>query len=301
MTPQHETGFSAVRAGGLFSLKAFIFFLAAFGSIVLFVSDASAQRAAGFVRAQSGTWRAGGRNIIVGSYVNAGESIRNTSGSNSDYIYISDRQGNNLAGQECSGGCQGFTVPTPSASEEGYFARAWNTLSNWAFGQRRHMRPVSRGDMLDTVVKIENGETDLTPFFNTLPAGNYNLIFVPVGRRPDASAQKAKANQKQTAQAASKPSVKHRESWNPADKKTVVLKGLTPGIYSVESINNRANSAWVLVVPSANYEKASEEFAEARRITAKWETQRSTSQTIDRFLRVYIDYLAETYLPVMEK
>lgn len=284
-----------------FIFKTLIFAFAAITVLSLFNLNAYGQRA-GIVLEQRGSWQAAGRNLSPNSTINAGEVIRNISGSRNDYIYIIDRQSGLATRRNCRvDNCsQSFVLPQnrAPAPRNSYFSRAWNTVYTWFFSDPRYREALTRGEKWqETLLKIDEGKVNLMPFLETFNNGVYVLGFTPVPTKPVESKKKSKSGfgREKKAPEDSRQYVEIKIRWDKKNKGDNKVEGLSAGIYELSNVDEPQTVTWVLIMPPNKYEKAANEFAEIKKITGQWEKEEIGAQTIKAFWRAHIDYLAQKY------
>lgn len=272
-----------------------------------------------FVLEISGNWQSSSDGSLqVGSNVTAGSSITRISNNSGDLIYIKGRRGEKVASRNCNvDDCsQGFRVAAPKPSGDSLIARGLAYVSSKFFPKPAYSVAGSRGDedLLEAVVKIDDGKTEFMPVFKNLSAGTYVLKLTPWSDVPPAPANE-KCEQTETPPPDPRIQARTGMSWNPEKDHEMLITRLGPGKYDLcllkkssdsdtakiaeivkePSNNDPAKTAWILVVPAKDFKKASAEFSEALKLAKQWEDDGADPATKRKFLRAYLDYLAQKY------
>lgn len=254
-----------------------------------------------------GDWTASGQVLRLGSSVAAGQSIANTSRSGSDLIFIVDRQGRPLLRRTCATDDCSARVNVPAPTSPGQLTagirKSWERFWDYFVGSSPGPRQpaMSRGNLIwETLAKMAGNTTDITSLFETLPSGDYHLIFkrtdisLTVPKKPGEPDQ-AKVDKRESAD-----SLDVRVTWSEGDgnKAPILVKGLQPGLYEVAEQRSPVNTAWVLVLPTKSFTKAARDFAQPQRVTRQWTETGMDTRSIKKCLRIHLEFLAETYLTV---
>ena len=143
------------------------------------------------------------------------------------------------------------------------------------------VRGTDKMRLRDAVVEQENGQIDVGVVFNGARAGKYVLRFSSLDTQ---SAKRTAANASVSV------------NWQPEIGNSVPVPEVPSGLWRVEVMQNAGErsfgaDAWVLVVPSAMYEKAARLFDEAITVTHSWGGNISDAE-IRSFRRMALDAIA---------
>lgn len=150
----------------------------------------------------------------------------------------------------------------------------------WDFAGSRLPRD-RRGELMEAVVKFNDGKIDLSPAFEKMRPGLYPLRLVPVGG--------VNAKQKLA------PIV---FKWEPGGPSNLSVPGITAGLYRLllldETKDNEPSGleVWLLVTGSKRFPQTSARFQKARVWTQRWR-EKAGRDAQHTFLRGYLDHLSQ--------
>jgi hypothetical protein len=247
----------------------------------------------GFVLQVSGTWFLDGpspQKIRLGQALPAGGTIRaQTPHAHSSSIIVVLLDGSSLSCGTPEACVQPISLPTSTGSESSAWHRIVGAVKGLFTHQPdRYVPSLSRGkgwELHDSVVKLTNGQIDLSPAFKNMEKGEYRLNFQPI------------SHDKTSESGVSLPPFPL--PWDPEHPTPVAVEGLRPDLYKVgisvaESYteDHEPVEVWVLVQEPGTYEKTAAAFQEAVALTKQWNEELTRSSTRG-FLRAYLEYLAK--------
>jgi len=164
------------------------------------------------------------------------------------------------------------------------FAKVVNAVQSLFVKQPERYIPVmTRGQRSQTlqeaVVTFQNGTTNLTSLFESVPQGKY-LVRLRALSVEGASATSL--------------SNKANVDWNPSAKSGAKISLAAPGLYRVSILDleeRPLGSAWVLLCKPEGFQAAEKAFGEALELTKKWGAGVSDEER-HALLRAYLEYLA---------
>lgn len=232
--------------------------LLAIAGTLVFWKTAQAEDHAGFVLDVIGTWYLEGpkpRKIAGGDKLPVGGAVKPKPADPEARLDV------------ClfNGKIQTFTTDgiLPKRSEPSFNDKLLRAVSGHYHGGIVHA--VSRGDDLhDAVLRVDDGQLDVTSLVDGLTAGSYLLKFAP-------------AQESLSSDATATLSV----DWQPGDTKprdtaTTVAWTLPPGLYHVQLLDKRTkrltgSDALTLVSAAADYEARLKTFNEIKALTHTWD------------------------------
>src|SRR5689334_18621237 len=183
-----------------------------------------------------------------------------------DYIAVANRSGKIIESRNCDNRCdEPINLPTTSSPSVFFrlFEAAMDLLSN---GREKWVVLISKGgELREAVVKIEGKQVDLSTVLQDQHRGKYILRFQP--HRPGRTVS-------------SKIVGPITVDWNPSNLAPVVVKGLSPGLYMVQPLDNSGrkplepgSESLVLFATPETFDKAADAFHEATELTNLWGDQ----------------------------
>ncbi|HEV8713784.1 MAG TPA: hypothetical protein VGX03_13270 [Candidatus Binatia bacterium] len=151
----------------------------------------------------------------------------------------------------------------------------------------RYDRPaLTRGkgqDLREAVVRLYDGQVDLSPVFQNLKKDVYLLRLRPIGRDDESKTEDTLDTV-----------IFH---WDPANAKPLLLNRIKPGLHQVSVLDAYTEEplpgeAWVLLSEPGQYEKNFSAFQQAVVLTKQW-GEGTERDAVRSFLRAYLDALAE--------
>lgn len=270
-------------------LRALIITVAMF----LTATSGDAQQQVGYVLDATGNWFLAGKpskNISKGSTLPAGGEIYTTSPrEKSSYITIVDRNGNFIEKKQCSnpGECdRRIRLPKSVAQETALTSRiAGAAMALLSRELPKYESFISRSaELQEAVVKLSDGEVELSPVFKNIQRGRYLLRFEQISRKD--------------AQRAATPLTPFPFDWDPNNPSSLVTSGLTPGLYKLALFEEQGRQyeptgteGWVLISEPGKYEMATSSFQNAVAVTKQWSTK-VKQNVIREFLRASLEYIA---------
>jgi hypothetical protein len=268
--------------GGEKVARIFLFLLAAFAMATLVVVAKQQQVVAVVVNLRGEWYLNSSRKLGPGSSLTAGGRIEARDPKSGDYIEIADRSGRIIINRSCdSRGCGGpiiLPADSPSLASRLYGA----AMALLAKAQPRFVVLISRGgELREAVVKIAGEQVDLSSVLANKGKGTYLVRFEPKGEGI-------------TNLDPIGPVV---VEWDPSKLAVVTVKGLKPGLYQVQPLNNEdreplepGTEAWVLFARPDRFDQAFCEFREVSALTKEW--GRSIRESSKRqFLRAALGQL----------
>lgn len=275
----HRTLKGSKRAAWMF------FSLIAVALLTALVAAAQQRQQVGFVVNMRGKWILdSSQELKPGSPLPAGGRVQVRDPKGGDYIEIADRSGQIIITRSCDDGGCGQIIRLP-ASSPGLAARLFGAAM--ALLNRDPVRftvLLSRGgELREAVVKLAGEQVDLSAVLANKSRGPYLLRFEPKSAGTPAGA---------------KPIGPVSVDWDPNKLALVTVKGLTPGLYVVQPLNNEdreplepGTEAWVLFTTPEKFDTAFCDFREALGVTDQWgDAARQASKR--QFLRAALDQLS---------
>jgi len=262
------------------------------GAFLVLNGNALGQATVAYVKDLNGEWHLNNSREVLkkGQALSAGGRLSfkwaNTRGS----ITIADLTGRTFFYKSCGQGqCDGaFVFPSPPATPPSVTTQIFGAVMGlWRSNTARYiiLGSRTRGQLQETVLRLQEDQLDLSPAAGKLERGTYLLRFIPLKATADPTP------------ASGLPDVSF--DWDAAHPKKLTLKGLKTGAYEVQLLDRAdkiklepGTEAWVFIASDGEYEGASRLFAQAKTMTTQWAAQDTTADTKRSFLRGYVDYLA---------
>ena len=249
----------------------------------------------GFVLELSGGWVLDGARVQRGQALAAGARVRVSAAAQCHELAQCSITiillNNELVSRSCNTteSCSDpIVLPNSLSATSSLLERISQVAARLLSGQQgRYVSTLSRGgvnDLSDGVIELTEDKVILKPLFKHVRTGSYRLDFRQVKADGELS----------EAPPISRVVNLERHRVSPLD---ALADGFLPGLYSVSLLEGESGEltgvpAWVLIVSSEQYGRASASFQDAVALTARWRKE-VPEQTVRFFLRAFLQYLAE--------
>jgi hypothetical protein len=245
---------------------------------------------AGYVLEIEGRWyvdRTPREYLAMGQRVVAGDAIKIVGPKENDHIVIVGTSEEIIAKRYCAReNClRRLDVPSPP-SDSGVLDAILKTAMRLIRGrpERYSIHGVrgERNDLEEAMSPFDKNSLDLSSVFRKMPKGIYYLKLRDLGSE--------EIEEVVTPQ---------RFDWNPQQPSALFITDLRSGVYEVRLMLRKGNryepslSVWTLISSKGDFDRLSDSFRQAVRLTRKWETT-TTEETRRAVLRAYLDELAES-------
>jgi len=245
---------------------------------------------AGYVLEIEGSWyvdRNPREYLAIGQRVVAGDVIKIVGPKENDHIVVLGTGKEIIAQRYCAReSClRRLLVPFPS-SDSGVLDAIWKTAIRLIAGRpvrySIHGQKGASNNLEEAVSLFDKGSLDLSSVFRNMPKGVYYLKLLDLG--PGST------------NAVIGP---QRFDWDPQTSSPLSTSELSPGVYEVTLLLRKGRryeptlSVWTLVSNKSQFDRLSDSFRDAVRVTRKWQTS-TTDETRRAVLRAYLESLAET-------
>ena len=245
-------------------------------TLALFLAPCShAADVAGYVLALEGKWSLQGQaaELVVGAPVAQGARLVASSPAAGDHIVVVEaRSGAVLVARQCDTAracARPLVVPRPSdaPSEQAPVARLLSgILARIAGDPDRYIATLSRGTgrLADAVLPWSEGGVDLAPVLAGMPAGSdHEISLTTLHCRGPGSCPR-------------EPVMSH--IGGRAGERSTTIHGVAPGLYELvvhrarRSIGPEHVSAWILLLPAPEHDRAEEIYRAAVGLAERWGT-----------------------------
>lgn len=245
---------------------------------------------AGYVLEIEGKWyvdRKPPEYLAMGQRLMAGDVIKIVGPKENDRLVITGTSGEIIVKRYCAREtCLRRLVVPPPPSDSGIFDAMLKTAMRLITGRPERysvhgVRGVSN-DLEEAVSLFDKGSLDLSSVFRNMPKGVYYL--------------KLRDLQSEATTTVVGP---QRFDWDPQQGSPLSITDLRSGIYEVRLLLRKGTryeptlSVWTLISSKSEFDRLSDSFHQAVRLTRKWQTT-TTDETRRAVLRAYLDGLAET-------